>query len=76
MPKKTMSIITRLLPPLRPMVVKDTDIPHDIGRICSSHVERPFLYKYPIHDQCNSYIGLENITSAVRSRTLGMKPWE
>ena len=32
------------------------------------------MYYYPIHDQCNSYIGLENITSAVRSRTLGMKP--
>jgi hypothetical protein len=27
------------------MVVKDTGIAHDIGRICGSHVvERPFIY--------------------------------
>ena len=38
MPKKTMSIINLLLPAAGSIVVKDTGIPHDIGRICRSCV--------------------------------------
>jgi len=45
MPKNIVSIINLLLPAAGSIVVKDTGIPHDIGRICRSCVvERPFIY--------------------------------